>query len=64
MERSNSIKSDLWQRSLYIKKGIDNSTFKIVMASVAHFDLELHRMYIRIVFLKYDLKIEVYMKQT
>ena len=33
------------------------------MTLVAHFDMELHQMNVKIVFLNGDLKEEVYMKQ-
>ena len=55
------------------KEGIDyNETFshvskkdclRIIMAMVAHFDLELHQMDVRTTFLNGDLEEEVYMKQ-
>jgi hypothetical protein len=37
---------------------------KIIIALVAHFDLELHQMDAKITFLNEDLKYEVYMKQS
>jgi hypothetical protein len=38
-------------------------SFRIVMALVAHFDLELHQMDVKTAFLNGDLNEEVYMKQ-
>jgi hypothetical protein len=38
-------------------------SFRIIMALVAHFDLELHQMDVKTVFLNGDLEEEVYMKQ-
>ena len=37
--------------------------FHIIMALVAHFNLELHQMDVKMVFLNKDLEEEVYMKQ-
>ena len=37
--------------------------YKIIMALVAHFDMELHQMDVKIAFLNGDLEEEVYMKQ-
>jgi len=55
------------------KEGIDyhetfspiskKDSFKIIMALVAHFDLELHQMDVKTAFLNGDLEEEVYMKQ-
>jgi hypothetical protein len=55
------------------KEGIDyhetfspvskNDSFRIIMALVAHFDLELHQMDVKTAFLNGDLEEEVYMKQ-
>jgi hypothetical protein len=55
------------------KEGIDyheslspvskNDSFRIIMALVAHFDLELHQMDVKTTFLNGDLEEEVYMKQ-
>jgi len=55
------------------KEGIDyhetfspvskNDSFRIIMALVAHFDLELHQMDVKIAFLNGDLEEEVYIKQ-
>jgi hypothetical protein len=55
------------------KEGIDyhetfypvskNDSFRIIMALVAHFDLEFHQMDVKIAFLNGDLDEEVYMKQ-
>ena len=38
-------------------------SFRIIMALVAHFDLELHQMDVKTAFLNGDLKENVYMKQ-
>ena len=38
-------------------------SFRIVMALVAHYDLELHQMDVKTAFLNGDLKEEVYMTQ-
>ena len=38
-------------------------SFRIIMALVAHFDLELHQMDVKTAFLNGDLKEKVYMKQ-
>ena len=38
-------------------------SFRIIMALVAHFDLELHQMDVKTAFLNGDLDEEVYMKQ-
>ena len=38
-------------------------SLRIILALVAHFDLELHQMDMKIAFLNDDLKEEVYMKQ-
>ena len=38
-------------------------SFRIIMALVAHFDLELHQMDVKATFLNGDLKENVYMKQ-
>jgi len=38
-------------------------SFRIIMALVAHFDLELHEMDVKIVFLNGDLEERVYMAQ-
>jgi hypothetical protein len=38
-------------------------SFRIVMALVAHFDLELHQMDVKMTFLNGDLKEDVYMTQ-
>jgi hypothetical protein len=40
-----------------------NDSFRITMALVAHFDLELHQMDVKTEFLNGDLEEEVYMKQ-
>ena len=40
-----------------------NDSFRIIMALVAHFDMELHQMDVKTVFLNGDLDEEVYMKQ-
>jgi hypothetical protein len=40
-----------------------NDSFRIIMALVAHFDLELHQMNVKTAFLNGDLEEEVYMKQ-
>ena len=55
------------------KEGIDyhdtfyhvskNESFWIIMALVAHFDMELHQMDVKTVFLNRDLEEDVYMKQ-
>jgi hypothetical protein len=55
------------------KEGIDyhetfspvskKDSFRIIMALVAHFDLELHQMDVKTAFLNGDLEEEVYMKQ-
>lgn len=55
------------------KEGIDfneifslvstKDSFRIVMALVAHFDLELHQMDVKTAFLNDDLNEEVYMQQ-
>ena len=39
-------------------------SFRIIMALVAHFDLELHQMDIKIVFLNGDIEEEIYMVQS
>jgi hypothetical protein len=38
-------------------------SFRIIMALVAHFDLELHQMDVKTAFLNGDLDEDVYMKQ-
>ena len=38
-------------------------SFRVIIAIVAHFDLELHQMDIKIVFLNGDLDEDVYMEQ-
>ena len=38
-------------------------SFRVVMALVAHFDLELHQMDVKMTFLNGDLHEEVYMEQ-
>jgi hypothetical protein len=38
-------------------------SFRIIMALVAYFDLELHQMDVKMTFLKGDLEERVYMKQ-
>ena len=60
-------------KGLSHKEGIDyNETFspvskkdslRIVMALVAHYDLELHQMDVKIIFLNRDLDEEIYMEQ-
>jgi hypothetical protein len=55
------------------KEGIDyhetfpqvskKDSFRIIMALVAHFDLELHQINVKTIFLNGDLEKEVYMKQ-
>jgi hypothetical protein len=39
-------------------------SFRIIMALVAHFDLELHQMDVKMAFLNGDLEENVYMKQS
>jgi len=39
-------------------------SFRIIMALVAHFDLELHQIYVKIAFLNGDIKEEIYMMQS
>ena len=70
---SNDIKPDLWPKGFLKKEGIDyNETFspiskkdslRIVMALVAHFDLELHQIDVKTTFLNGDLDEEIYMEQ-
>ena len=38
-------------------------SFKVIMTIVAHFDLELHQMYVKTTFLNGDLDEDVYMEQ-
>ena len=38
-------------------------SFRLIIALVAHFDLELHQMYVKTAFLNGDLSEEVYMLQ-
>ena len=38
-------------------------SFRIIMALIAHYDLELHRMDVKMVFLNRDLEENVYMAQ-
>ena len=40
-----------------------NDSFRVIMAIVAHFDLELHHMDIKTAFLNGDLDEDVYMEQ-
>ena len=40
-----------------------NDSFRIIMALVAHFDMELYQMDVKTIFLNGDLEEEVYMKQ-
>ena len=40
-----------------------NYSFQIIMALVAHFNMELHQMDVKTIFLNRDLKEEIYMKQ-
>jgi hypothetical protein len=59
------IKHDLWQKVLHKEKGIDynetfspvscKDSFRIIMALVAHYDLELHQMDVKTSFLNEDL---------
>ena len=39
-------------------------SFRIIMALVAHFDLELHQMDVKTVFLNGDIEEEIYMVQS
>jgi len=39
------------------------NSFRIIMALVAHFDMKLHQMDVKMAFLNGDLEKEVYMKQ-
>jgi len=39
------------------------NSFKIIMTLVAHYDLELHQIDVKIVFLNKDLEEDVYMGQ-
>jgi hypothetical protein len=41
-----------------------SDSFRIIMALVAHFDLELHQMDVKTTFLNENLKDEVYMGQS
>jgi len=41
----------------------NNDSFRIIMVLIAHFDLELHQMDVKTVFLNGDLEEEAYMKQ-
>ena len=70
--KSNGSKQDLWLRDLH-REGIDyietfspvskKDSFRIVMALVAHFDLELQQMDVKTAFLNGDLHENVYMAQ-
>ena len=42
---------------------LTSDSFKVIMAIVAHFDLELHQMDVKIAFLNGDLDEDVYMEQ-
>ncbi|RVW97707.1 Retrovirus-related Pol polyprotein from transposon TNT 1-94 [Vitis vinifera] len=46
-----------------LPKGAKNDSFRIIMALVAHFDMELYQMDVKTTFLNGDLEEEVYMKQ-
>ena len=69
---SNDIKPDLWPK-VSQKGGIDyketfspvskKDSLRIIMALVAHFDLELHQMDVKIAFLNGSLEEKVYMDQ-
>jgi vacuolar-type H+-ATPase catalytic subunit A/Vma1 len=66
-------KARLVAKGFLQKEGIDyyetfspvskNDTFRIIMALIAQFDLELHQMNVKTTFLNGDLEEEVYMKQ-
>jgi hypothetical protein len=61
-----SIKRDLWQKGYYNETFSPVSckdSFRIIMALVAHCDLELHQMDEKTTFLNGDLEENVYMKQ-
>ena len=70
--KSNGSKQDLWLRDLH-REGIDyietfspiskKDSFRIIMALVAHFDLELYQMDVNTAFLNGDLHENVYMAQ-
>ena len=69
---SSDIKLDL-QLRVILKKGINyhetfslaykKDSFRIIMALIAHFDLELHQMNVKTTFLNGDMEEEVYMNQ-
>jgi hypothetical protein len=69
----NDIKLDLWSRvthkskaGIIMKPSLQyqiNDSFRIIVALVAHFDLELHQMDVKTAFLNGDIEEEVYMKQ-
>ncbi|WJZ87759.1 hypothetical protein VitviT2T_007113 [Vitis vinifera] len=77
-KRDSSGKIERYKAKLMVKgysqrKGIDfketfshvstKDSFRVIMAIVAHFDLELHQMDVKTAFLNGDLNEEVYMEQ-
>lgn len=67
------LKLGLWQRALHQREGIDyhevfspmvkHSSIRILLDIVAHFDLELEQLDVKIAFLHGDLEEKIYMKQ-
>ena len=63
----------MWQKGFTQREGIDynetfspvscKDSFRIIMALVAHYDLELHQMDVKTAFLNGDLEENVYMAQ-
>ena len=70
---SNNLRLDLWSKVSLKKEGIDyrdtfspvskKDSLKIIMALVAHFDLELHQMDVKNAFLNGNLDEDIYMEQ-
>ena len=71
---SNDSKKGLQTKALHKKDGVDynetfspvykKDSFRMVMALVAHYDLELHQMDVKTAFLNGDLDETIFMAQT